>query len=68
MRTDGRKIFSIAAPVELIGRIRLESVRRGLPIQELVTEALDNAVPRSRIVLADEPSTRRATKGAGLKS
>jgi hypothetical protein len=65
---DANKIhFAAKVPKDLVGRIRLEAVRSGRRIQDIVAEALDLAVPRNRIIAA-EPSPRRSTKDGGLKS
>jgi hypothetical protein len=59
---DTNKIhFAAKVPKDLVDRVRLESVRSGRRIQDIVAEALDSAVPHNRVVPV-------ATKGGGSRN
>jgi len=54
---------------EVIEKLRVEAVRRGISITQLVNQTLDEAIPRCRITVegggaAAAPSQRRAKAGA----
>jgi len=52
--SEDAKRMAVTLPLPLIRRIKLESVRLDKPIQEVVTAALDAAMPRRIEVTVDK--------------
>ena len=60
MAKEGHTQIGIVIPDELVTRIKVESVRRNMNHSALVTEVLDEALPRDvRIVGGESRSTRK---------
>lgn len=62
MKLTEKTQFATYLPDELIDQIRIESLRRGVPIHEYMTETLEHVVPKVRIVGGGEPHRARSLK------
>lgn len=68
MKKAGERCFATNISDALIDRIRLEALRRGVPIQQLVSETLDSGIPKVRIVVDGGGDQQGARNLRGLKS
>ncbi len=53
---DQPRPFGTLLPSGLIERIKLESVRQGIPITRLLANALDAVIPKAHIAADSQPS------------
>jgi hypothetical protein len=50
----GQKLFASSAPPEVLHRLRLEAYRRGMRMQDVITEILDKHLPQKIKIVVEE--------------